>query len=623
MVKLKAEYIINENGEYISPITSASTVLLSDGRTLDSESENKKNIADAYVLPNMFIDGGNLTTWGDKSDERKAKFTIRDLRGKDFECYVKLKPQGTTSITFPKKNFTLNFYEDSAYSIKKSLELIPEWGSQSKYVIKANWIDPTHSCNIVSARIASKMQEMFNIFPNTPNRGLVNGYPVLMHLNGISQGLYTLNIPKDGWTFGMDKNNPDHILMACESQDKSGAFLSVVPEEDGKEWTIEHGAISSATWTKFKRMHNFVKDSTNAEFKANISQYLNLDACLNYYIFAYYTTALDNLGKNMLMATYDGSVWYPCLYDLDSLYGAWWTGGSVVSHYFKCPEQYQCNTSRLWEKIVANFSQELADRFNLLSKDILTPSTVISETAKFIYGIDKRYYDEDVEIWTDLASLIRKPNLKQIREYVPTRDAYASFMIRNFSKVPDNISNRKLYTLPSIFIGNAASQNYINTGIKLLEDPNMSFTIVAKVDRPIVAPTDLGYKEVYFSCYSEATPNRGVMARVATASPTGQIEIVTGSNVSKNVNRIAPWVTTIVIRKTGTIGWDVIVDGVYIDNMLLMDKLTSYGGNLQIGCQLNSSGVPYRFSNVTVHNLEIYNIAITDANVEAIINSFG
>ena len=67
--------------------------------------------------------------------------------------------------------------------------------------MKANWIDRTHARNVVSAKLAGRMQEKYGLLMESPNHGAVDGFPVEIYNNGKFYGLYTFNIPKDTWQF--------------------------------------------------------------------------------------------------------------------------------------------------------------------------------------------------------------------------------------------------------------------------------------------------------------------------------------------------------------------------------------------------------------------------------------
>ena len=102
-------------------------------------------------IPKVYIDGDYLTNWVNKKDERIARLSYRSAT-RSFDCAVQIKPQGTSSMNYPKKNFKITLYGDDSLRELKPIAVRADWGAQSRYVLKADWIDRTHACNVVSAR---------------------------------------------------------------------------------------------------------------------------------------------------------------------------------------------------------------------------------------------------------------------------------------------------------------------------------------------------------------------------------------------------------------------------------------------------------------------------------------
>ena len=66
----------------------------------------------------------------------------------------------------------------------------------------------------------------------------LDGFPIKsLYNNGIYQGRYTWNIPKDKWTFNMDDDLEEHCVLCGENYD-SGCFraAALIDESD---WTDE------------------------------------------------------------------------------------------------------------------------------------------------------------------------------------------------------------------------------------------------------------------------------------------------------------------------------------------------------------------------------------------------
>ena len=332
-------------------------------------------------------------------------------RGQTVDGAAKIKIQGTSSTQYAKKNYTITLYDDSNYSSKKKLDV--GWGAQSKYCLKANWIDKTHSRNVVTAKLGAQMQAKYGLFNVAPHNGTVDGFPVEIYINGEFHGLYTMNIPKDEWMFGMDKNNPNHIVICGENWNDPVLFKSI--PTDLKDWTVEAGPEDDATLQKVQRLVKFVKDSSDAEFKANFDQYLNFDSTINYYIMMNCAWLSDNAGKNMLLATYDGKVWYPTLYDLDTSWGTHWKGTSLYNY---SSGVINGSNSLLWQRIEKLYKKEIAARYFELRQSVLSKENIMAEFNNFKASIPKEVLDRETAKWNTAEHPIPGYDISQIEEYI-------------------------------------------------------------------------------------------------------------------------------------------------------------------------------------------------------------
>ena len=168
-------------------------LLASDGKTTDISKENMpiQNYKD-YPIPILYLNGSF-------AEMTKDNAVTVDYIFKERSGTCTLKWQGASSVGLPKKNFTIKF--DNAF------EVVSGWGTQQKYVLKANFVDSSHARNIVCAKLWGQIvrsRTPANAMLNAlPNGGAIDGFPILLALNGKFIGLYTWNIPKDDWMFGM------------------------------------------------------------------------------------------------------------------------------------------------------------------------------------------------------------------------------------------------------------------------------------------------------------------------------------------------------------------------------------------------------------------------------------
>lgn len=375
-------------------------------------------------IPKVYFEG-DISYMHTKEDERKIllKYRSSDL---NFDKYVKIKIQGTSSLGFEKKNYTINLYKDDSYEEKEKVDVGFGWGPQSKYCLKANWIDKTHARNIVAARIAAKVQEKYGLFTNTPHNGTIDGFPIEIYINGEFLGLYTWNIPKDEWMYNMDKENKNHIVIGGGKWTESTYMNEEIVTFDESGWDVEVGSENQYTINKFNRLINFVDNSSDEEFIRDFELYLDKDSSLNYVVLLQVMQAVDNNVKNSMFATYDGKVWYPTLYDLDTTFGTYYDGTLMDSYEIDSVNKKQ----KLWNRILECFSNEVADRYFELRQDILTKENILKEFTNFIDEIPNDTYKKESERWQNIPGY----DINQIEEFLDAKIPYLDNLMNNIKK---------------------------------------------------------------------------------------------------------------------------------------------------------------------------------------------
>ena len=356
---------------------------------------------------------GEISGMEDKSDERKIAFSYRD-GDEQITGYAKIKVQGSSSLAYEKKNYTIKLYSDKDCDEKMPVDL--GWGEQNKYCLKANWVDRTHARNLVTANLAAQAQEKYGLLTQTPNNGCVDGFPVEVYANGRFLGLYTWNIPKDAWMFAMDEDDPNHLVLSGQGWEEANYFRAM---PGFGTWSMEVGEESEKVQEKLDRLFDFVMNSSDQEFRDHFSEYLNLDAALNYYVISDIAYLHDNLGKNMLLATYDGQVWYLCLYDLDTSWGTTNDGLGLVDYQDRVLD---LSANLLFERMEQCFPRELAQRYFELRAELFSDEHILAEFNRFREEIPLLTFAKEILRWGEgtFPSRADLPGFDydQIREYL-------------------------------------------------------------------------------------------------------------------------------------------------------------------------------------------------------------
>ena len=372
---------------------------------------------------------GDLTGIGKKA-EVPVTVTFEGA-GKELDCYALLKYQGHTSLIYDKKNYTLKLFKDAAFEQKNKIVFF-DWNKEHKYILKANYIDPSVCRNLVCADIWSEMVACRENYPahlaDSSNFGATDGFPMALYLNDTYQGLYTFTLHRDDDLFDMEDGNLDGILVTNTAQTDAAYFRAPATFDDQSDWEVEYtGLEDDSLWLeqKLNTLIDFVQTSSDEEFREDLDEYLDVNSAIDYLI-AIYSLGLTNSGaKNITMATYDDGVLFFSLCDMENAFGLSATGEEILA-----PEEVlpvctdgvwdSATGSLLWGRLLQNYETEIRARYTELRREILTAERICTKVSDFLQPISEEFYAADRQIYPDMPRPTDFPQT-QIEEYVPQR----------------------------------------------------------------------------------------------------------------------------------------------------------------------------------------------------------
>lgn len=380
-------------------------------------------------IPMLFFGGALPQTKTAKTMSFRYVSATEDISG-----YVSTKAQGNSSMRYPKKNQTVKLYSDEGCTKKLKLDF-KDWGKQSKFCCKANWIDITHARNIVSARLwgdvvksRADYEDLPELLRTSPNQGAIDGFPVKVYADGIYQGRYTLNIPKDKWMANMDDTLNTHCIL-CGENYVSGCFRASAGI-NGSDWTDEiHDTVPETIKTRWNQVISFVMNSSDEEFTAGLSDYFYVDSLIDYHLFGLISCGLDAYGKNQLYMTYDGQKWIASMYDMDSTWGLWYDGSKFVAADYdrSAYEDFRnSNGNLLYIRLEQLFCEQLQSRWAELKAGALSRENILRRFEQFVSIAPKDLVAEDYASNTAGGSFTGIPStaantIRQIRAYAVDR----------------------------------------------------------------------------------------------------------------------------------------------------------------------------------------------------------
>ena len=598
-------------------------------------------------IPKVFIDGIIPTT----KDDVLAELTYIS-KTLQFHSYITIKCQGTSSMKYPKKNFTIKLYSDEARSEKLTIDF-KGWGKQYKFNLKANWIDISHARNVVSARLwgdVVKSRPTYDVLPEllktSPNQGAIDGFPIKVYTNGIYQGRYTWNIPKDGWMTNMDDELNTHCILCGENYD-SGCFRApaLINESD---WSDElHDSCPDNIKTRWNEVIDFVINSTDDEFKANLGNYFDVPSLLDYDLFGLAVCGSDSFGKNQIYMTYDGDKWIASMYDLDTTWGMYWNGETLVAADYARNKFEDHVNGRLGNLLYARmeqlFYQELQSRWLELKAGPLSMTNIITRFENFMEYMPQELVKEDYASTTAGGAYsgipsIAKNNLQQIRNFAAARQAWTDDYVNALPGTvvppvtpdpeepdpePPIVDGNLLYALPAPteFDGT----NYIDTGVAPLAT-DIPFTIF--VDWTHTGESAFaGSKHVILHAMTETAPypgvilqynNNGIVSEYRQGSNT-----ISSNSTSALIENADLQRVKVVYRKAedGTIT----VARCYNENGQIHKntKTMEYYAvpeELRLGCYRSNVGGTGRFAKGLMNDCKIYNYALSDDEMNALLS---
>lgn len=345
-----------------------------------------------YGLPVLHLTG---STEGMTKD---TEVTLSYVYGENSGTCT-MKWQGSSSLAWDKKNYTIKF--------GTSFEAAEGWGAQKKYCLKANWIDHSHSRNVVCAKLWGLIRKNRSNTPANlkalPNAGAIDGFPVVIMLNGEFHGLYSFNIPKDAWMFGMGSGTKEAIVGADNQAEDTAFKAETQLNADG--WELEYSS-SSFTQAQVKAsLNTLIKacmDSCGGDLDSTVAKYLDWESAIDYYIFAVIIKGGDMILKNTLLATFDGVKWYFSAYDMDTTYGLAFDGSALDRAVSNVSFIEVADAHRVFELIKRFKTDELKARYKALRADNLSETRICQYFENYAWAISAPLLLEDVKRWPSI-----------------------------------------------------------------------------------------------------------------------------------------------------------------------------------------------------------------------------
>lgn len=174
------------------------------------------------------------------------------------------------------------------------------------------------------------------------------------------------------------------------------AFESRQPEQPKPE--NEEIDVNIKPFYRLCAWLNSTKDDPD-KFKAEYEQYLHKDFTVFYYVITHFLLMMDSRAKNMMLATWDNTIWYPIFYDMDTALGLNNYGYNKFGFDTEDTDTgvYNGPTSILWTNVRKTLQPEIRKMYENLTG--LNYNNLVSNYGtnqadawnEIIYNLDAQY----------------------------------------------------------------------------------------------------------------------------------------------------------------------------------------------------------------------------------------
>lgn len=459
----------------------------------------KSQFQKGATLPTMTFTGSTKGMGKGKPKTMKITYNSTDelKYGKSFElknCSVEW--QGTSSLQYVVKNYKIKLKDDSGNKYKYNpygeTEALPE----STFCLKADYMESSHANNTGLAKFITKYLYQGDTIELSPPRQVytgvrdtITGFPIKLVINDVQDngetitkdmGIFNFNLDK-GCTnsFGLDTEKyPECVSyeVAANSDTSAGAFFSYGYQIDentiaGSEFGTELEYLQNSFelrypddkvvgadygyMTKLKRVIDWVCSmpvetaEQKKAFRDQFPNYFDKGYTLRYLLCVLVFGMVDNLGKNMMLDTWDGQIWYPRFYDLDTCLGL--DNSGVLDIPSDCEIEagtFNTSKSQLWSKVMIAFEKELKTEYQYMRTGKFNEANIM----EFLYGeqiskIPEKYYNSDAQTkYLDFGALylnkLHGNRYEHMKKWLRQRLLYVDTLLDYTSTTDDSITVR-------------------------------------------------------------------------------------------------------------------------------------------------------------------------------------
>lgn len=380
--------------------------------------------------------------------------------GTELQSFGSIRVQGSSTERWPKKNWTLRFYSDQQRSKELRLK-IGGSAPTAKWIVKAEWIDPTTLRNAISYRLwdaivqsrtgALKYDVDHAWGGGSPvgggleagARGFPVTHPIRMSVNGKHYGLSMLTQNREFENYNLDPSNPAHAFFEFDSR---GSHLPV--PTTAKTWE-KFQVDGIGTWinSELPEANQFsavqiasidglseLINGPESTFASRFDTYLDRHNVIDLFLFTEATFDWDGVSQDLYFVTYDSRKWYLVPWDKDTTFGLFWNGDGLLAGSANQPLLIDRSLTplldrvdigpgsrELWARTYTAFRPQIESRYATLRQSgVLSAGALRQHIADVESRIDAKTRQAERNRWPDRPS-VAHTNAAQIEAWFAER----------------------------------------------------------------------------------------------------------------------------------------------------------------------------------------------------------
>jgi hypothetical protein len=407
-----------------------------------------------------------------KTDDIEAEIEYNDKDGNYFRKPVILNAQGSSSMSYYVKNMAIDINDNSKIKFG-------DFPAQDSFHLKKYYIDVFRGQCVVGYWLMEQVYQTRPVGKRYPYEMLSNeyspytgngkmeddfytgakchpdGFPIIITwVNTITNeeqdmGIYAWNLKKSKEVYHANKKKAEHIILDGVIDDVTlfGGNVDWTQFEirnpkslqdiEGNKYDGDNPKELSNTDANSKKVKTYIQRLSGAKAalsvnntKETFSNYFIVDSFIDYYIISQVIYHIDGFRKNWIWCTWDGEHWTPTLYDVDSIFGAHWSGIYAIPNSDKATilgTNYVLGLNTLYADEINSRYKQLRD------SGVFTVENIISLFKTWLDKIGYANIEKELSLYTDIPSY-RDPMLNSEWEFISA------------STSADDYNNEKTYS---------------------------------------------------------------------------------------------------------------------------------------------------------------------------------